>query len=364
MHAYVVQDADGMLKLDAMENPFSLSADLGAELGARLASVAVNRYPGAQVERLKIALAKYAEVPSGYGLVLGNGSDELISLLSMACSQNGQATNTVLAPEPGFVMYAVSAQLQGLKYVGVPLAADFELDESAMLKAVHDHTPAIVYLAYPNNPSANLWNKDSIKRIVDSVSAYGGWVVVDEAYQPFSSHSWLDEIRADPHAHRQVLLMRTLSKFGLAGVRIGYLIGPEDVISQVEKIRPPYNVSVLNAECALFALEHAEVFAAQAGIICDQRKKIIEHLARLDRVKPFKSEGNMVLVRFMGPQTTQGDNSCALRIFDGLKAKRILVKNVSKMHPLLAGCLRLTVGTPEENEQLLGALDELCESHL
>ena len=362
MHAYVVQDAQGMLKLDAMENPFSLPPELGAELGARLASVAVNRYPGAQVEKLKTALANYAQLPEGYGLVLGNGSDELISLLSMACSQSGQARHSVLAPEPGFVMYAVSAQLQGLKYVGVPLAADFELDESAMLKAVEEHTPAIVYLAYPNNPSANLWNTDSIRRIIDAVSAYGGWVVVDEAYQPFSSHSWLDQIRAEPRAHRQVLLMRTLSKFGLAGVRIGYLIGPNEVISQVEKIRPPYNISVLNAECALFALEHARVFAEQARVICDQRNKIIEHLTRLNRVKPYKSEGNMVLVRFMDADA--GDNSYALRIFEGLKAKRILVKNVSKMHPLLVGCLRLTVGTPEENEQLLGALDELCESHL
>ena len=362
MHAYVVQDAQGMLKLDAMENPFSLPPELGAELGARLASVAVNRYPGAQVEKLKTALANYAQLPEGYGLVLGNGSDELISLLSMACSQRGQARHSVLAPEPGFVMYAVSAQLQGLKYVGVPLAADFELDESAMLKAVEEHTPAIVYLAYPNNPSANLWNTDSIRCIIDAVSAYGGWVVVDEAYQPFSSHSWLDQIRAEPRAHRQVLLMRTLSKFGLAGVRIGYLIGPNEVISQVEKIRPPYNISVLNAECALFALEHARVFAEQARVICDQRNKIIEHLTRLNRVKPYKSEGNMVLVRFMDADA--GDNSYALRIFEGLKAKRILVKNVSKMHPLLVGCLRLTVGTPEENEQLLGALDELCESHL
>ena len=362
MHAYVVQDAQGMLKLDAMENPFSLPPELGAELGARLASVAVNRYPGAQVEKLKTALANYAQLPEGYGLVLGNGSDELISLLSMACSQRGQARHSVLAPEPGFVMYAVSAQLQGLKYVGVPLAADFELDESAMLKAVEEHTPAIVYLADPNNPSANLWNTDSIRCIIDAVSAYGGWVVVDEAYQPFSSHSWLDQIRAEPRAHRQVLLMRTLSKFGLAGVRIGYLIGPNEVISQVEKIRPPYNISVLNAECALFALEHARVFAEQARVICDQRNKIIEHLTRLNRVKPYKSEGNMVLVRFMDADA--GDNSYALRIFEGLKAKRILVKNVSKMHPLLVGCLRLTVGTPEENEQLLGALDELCESHL
>ena len=363
MHAYVVQDAKGMLKLDAMENPFSLSPELGAKLGARLAGVAVNRYPGAQVESLKAALANYAGLPSGYGLVLGNGSDELISLLGTACAQVPQKASVplqsvpcVLAPEPGFVMYSVSAKLQGLNYVGVDLLSDFELDLPSMLSAVDNHKPAIVYLAYPNNPSANLWSKESIELIIKRVSEYGGWVVVDEAYQPFSSHSWLDEIKNNPDAHRQVLLMRTLSKFGLAGVRIGYLIGPSTVVAEIEKIRPPYNVSVLNAECALFALEHAEVFSDQARIICEQREKIAQHLSKLKRVKPFKSEGNMILVRF------EGDNSYALKIFEGLKLKHILVKNVSKMHPLLDGCLRLTVGTPEENAQLLAALDELCSS--
>ncbi len=374
MHAYVVQDAQGMVKLDAMENPFSLPAELADALGARLAKVAVNRYPGAQVESLKNALTKYVSMPSGYGLVLGNGSDELISLLSTACAKSGSVTGPglafeavsdtpyVLAPEPGFVMYSVSAQLQGLRYVGVPLLPDFELDLDAMLRAVNDHNPALVYLAYPNNPSANLWSKDSIRSIIDSVSAYGGWVVVDEAYQPFSSHSWLDEIRRDPLAHRQVLLMRTLSKFGLAGVRIGYLIGPNAVIGEIEKIRPPYNVSVLNAECALFALEHAHVFAEQAQVICEQREKITQHLSRIKGVKPFTSQGNMILVRFAGESGV--DNAFALKIFEALKSKGILVKNVSKMHPLLVGCLRLTVGTPEENAQLLGALDELCASHL
>ena len=380
MHAYVVQDATGMLKLDAMENPFSLPSDLAAQLGARLAKVAVNRYPGPQVEELKKALAEYAKMPTGYHLVVGNGSDELISLLSLACAgvsaseqdrtggaeqeHLGQAhfgadAHCVLAPEPGFVMYAVSAKLQGLKYVGVNLQADFELDVPAMLSAIQAHKPAIVYLAYPNNPSANLWSKDSIRTLIEAVSAYGGWVVVDEAYQPFSSHSWLDEIRADPAAHRQVLLMRTLSKFGLAGVRIGYLIGPSAVVSEIEKIRPPYNVSVLNAECALFALEHAEVFAKQAQVIRDEREKMINHLSMLKGVTPYKSEGNMVLARFA--QGGAGvDHAQALKIFEALKAKRILVKNVSKMHSLLVGCLRFTVGTPEENKQLLLALDELC----
>jgi histidinol-phosphate aminotransferase len=363
MHAYVVQNAAGMVKLDAMENPFTLDEHLQQQLGIRLGGAAVNRYPGEQVQVLKQALADYVDLPRGYGIVLGNGSDELISMLCLVSAQTGAC---VLAPEPGFVMYAMSAKLQGLKFVGVDLDEEFGLDELGMTQAIQAHRPAWVYLAYPNNPTANLWNVETIKRLIAQVSAYGGWVVMDEAYQPFSSHSWLEEIRQDPQANRQVLLMRTLSKFGLAGVRIGYLVGPQALVDEVDKIRPPYNVSVLNAECALFALEHAQVFAEQARIIRQEREHIIEHLSGLRAVKPFPSQGNMVLVRFMSDLDAKLDenqaklNDNALRIYEGLKARGIMVKNVSKMHTLLSGCLRLTVGTEQENQKLLEALDVLC----
>ncbi|WP_137917824.1 histidinol-phosphate transaminase [Hydrogenophaga sp. 2FB] len=343
MHAYAIQDAAGMVKLDAMENPFALPPALQAELGARLGTVAIHRYPGARIDELKQALARYVDLPEGCGLMLGNGSDELISLLAMGCDLPGAS---ILAPLPGFVMYAMSAQLQGLKFVGVPLTADFELDEAAMLAAMREHKPAITYIAYPNNPTANLWNADTIRRLIAEVAGFGGLVVMDEAYQPFSSRSWLDEIRAHPQVNAHVLLMRTLSKFGLAGVRIGYMLGAQTLVHEIDKLRPPYNVSVLNAECALFALERAEVFAEQAAQIREQRTVLIDALAHMPGVKPFPSEANMVLVRVPDAQ----------RAFDGLKARGILVKNVSKMHPLLAQCLRLTVGTPSENDQLIRAL--------
>ncbi len=347
MHAYTVQHSVGMVKLDAMENPFTLPPALQAELGARLGAVEVNRYPGARIDDLKNALARYVDVPAGWGLMLGNGSDELISLLSMACATPGA---TVLAPEPGFVMYGMSAQLQGLRYIGVPLTADFELDEAAMSDAITQHEPAIVYIAYPNNPTANLWDAGTIRRLITQVSAYGGLVVMDEAYQPFSSQSWLDEIRQHPEANAHVLLMRTLSKFGLAGIRLGYMLAPAALIHEVDKLRPPYNVSVLNAECALFALEHTDVFAEQAAIIRTEREALFTALQQLSGVMPFASEANMMVLRF------KGDADAANRAFEVLKAHKVLVKNVSKMHPLLANCLRLTIGTPEENKQLLAAL--------
>jgi len=343
MHAYAIQDSTGMVKLDAMENPFALPPALQAELGVRLGAVAIHRYPGARIEELKQALARHVDLPVGHALMLGNGSDELISLLAMGCDLPGA---TILAPLPGFVMYAMSAQLQGLKFVGVPLTSDFGLDEPAMLAAMREHRPAITFIAYPNNPTANLWSADTIRRLIAEAARFGGLVVMDEAYQPFSSRSWLDEIRAEPAANANVLLMRTLSKFGLAGVRIGYMLGPQALLHEVDKLRPPYNVSVLNAECALFALEHADVFARQAADIREQRGRLLAALAEMPGVKPFPSEANMVLVRVPDAQ----------RCFDGLKARGILVKNVSRMHPLLAECLRLTVGTPSENDQLIRAL--------
>ena len=357
MHAYVVQDPQGMVKLDAMENPFRLSAELQSALGARLGALALNRYPGVRVNDLRQALATYAQMPQGYDIILGNGSDELISLISVACAvphdaRTGQKP-VVLAPVPGFVMYAVSAQLQGMDFVGVPLTADFALDVPAMLSAIARTQPAVVYLAYPNNPTANLWNEADMAQVVAAAGQCGSLVVLDEAYQPFSSRSYWDTIRAQPEAHSHVLLMRTLSKFGLAGVRLGYLMGPKALVAELDKVRPPYNISVLNCECALFALEHADAFAQQAQAICDERDRLLQALRAMPRLTVWDSQANMILVRVAG----QSGADVAQQVFEALRSHGVLIKNVSKMHPLLADCLRLTVGTADENTQLLAALE-------
>ena len=336
MHAYAVQDATGMIKLDAMENPFRLPPALQDELGRRLGAVALNRYPGDSLEVLRRELASHAHLPEGCALMLGNGSDELISMLAMACDVPGAS---ILAPQPGFVMYSMSAQLQGLKFIGVDLTPDFELDEAAMMAAIDRHQPSIIYLAYPNNPTANLWDDAVIERIVEAAP---GLVVFDEAYQPFSSRSYIDRLAHHPH----VLLMRTLSKFGLAGVRLGYMMGNEALIAQVDKVRPPYNVSVLNAEAALFALEHAAVYDEQAALLRREREQLMSALAAMPQVRTWRSDANMILVRVPD----------AAAAFQGMKQRGVLVKNVSRMHPLLADCLRLTVGTPDENAQMLAAL--------
>ena len=336
MHGYAVQPSAGMVKVDTMENPFQLPEPLRRALGERLAQVALNRYPAERGDVLRAALASHAGMPEGCDIMLGNGSDELISMLALACDLPGA---TVLAPLPGFVMYERLAKLQGLKFVGVPTTPDFELDLPAMLAALHEHQPALVYLAYPNNPTANLWNDAAIDAIIDAAP---GLVVMDEAYQPFAARDSMHRLRRHPH----VLLMRTMSKFGLAGVRIGYLIARRELIAEIDKLRPPFNISVLNCETALFALEHADEYARQAAVIRDQRETLQAQLRELPGVRAFPSDANMILLRVPD----------ARRIFDGMKARGVLIKNVSGMHPLLTNCLRITVGTPDENLQTMNAL--------
>ena len=210
------------------------------------------------------------------------------------------------------------------------------------IAAIEEHEPALTYLAYPNNPTANLFDERAVEHIVAAVGAQDGLVVFDEAYQPFSSRSWLPKVGSLSH----VLVLRTLSKFGLAGVRMGYLAGPAALIDEIDKVRPPYNVGALNAEATLFALEHADEFARQAKVLRDERARLQRELAALPGVTPFPSEANMILVRVAD----------AAAAFAGMKAHGVLVKNVEPLHALLAGCLRLTVGTPEENTRMIEAL--------
>ncbi len=346
MFAYAVQDSRGLLKLDAMENPHRLPPALQQELGQRLGALALNRYPGGRIDDLRAALRSHAKVPEGFDLMLGNGSDELISMLAMACDVPGA---TIVAPVPGFVMYGMSAKLQGLRFVGVPLTEDFALDEAAMLQAIETHQPGIFYLAYPNNPTANLWDAAVMGRLI---AAAPGLVVIDEAYQPFAGRSFIDRLVA----HDKVLLMRTMSKFGLAGVRIGYLIGRTPLIAEINKVRPPYNISVLNAECALFALEHADVFAQQARDIVTQREWLVGQLSALPGVRCFHSDANMLLVRL--PDAGVNGAGASAAAFAAMRTRGVLVKDVSAMHPLLRNCLRLTVGTADENRAMLQALKE------
>ncbi len=338
LSAYHVPDSAGFVKLDAMENPYTLSDELKQQLAQRLSEVAMNRYPVPSYTALKQAICGKLGVPAGYEVVLGNGSDELIAMISVACAKPGAK---VLAPLPGFVMYAISARFAGLEFVGVPLAADLSLDKEAMLAAIAEHRPAIVYLAYPNNPTGNLFDKGAMLEIIAAVGDTG-MVVVDEAYQPFAQDSFMPLLPQFDN----LLVMRTVSKLGLAGIRLGYMSGSAALMAEFEKVRPPYNINVLTQAAAEFVLQHVDVLDAQAAQLREQRGKLATALAALPKVKVFPSAANFLLIRVENAE----------QVFAKLLEHKILVKNVGKMHSLLENCLRVTVSTPEENAALLDAL--------
>jgi histidinol-phosphate aminotransferase len=337
MTCYPVPNSTGLVKLDAMENPYRLPAKLAAQLGERLAYVALNRYPEprptALLEKIKFAM----QVPAACEVLLGNGSDELISMMSTACAKPGAK---VVAPVPGFVMYAMSAKFAQLEFVGVPLNADFTLDADALIAAIETHAPALVYLAYPNNPTGTLYDDADIERVIAAASK--SLVVIDEAYQPFAQQSWLPRA-AD---FDNVVVMRTMSKLGLAGIRLGYLAGKASWTTEFDKVRPPYNVNVLTQAAADFMLDHLDVLDAQAAELRSERTHLEDAIKALPGATVFPSAGNFLLVRVPD----------AAAVFETLLTSRVLVKNVSKMHPLLANCVRLTVGSAQENAQMMAAL--------
>ena len=343
MHAYAVPPAQGLVKLDAMENPYRLPPELASKLAAALGEVAINRYPEPGSARLKERLREAMGLPRELGLVLGNGSDEIIQMLSVLLARPGAVA---LAVEPSFVMYRVSATLAGMRFVGVPLRADFSLDEEALLAAIEQNRPALTWLAYPNNPTGNLFPREAILR---AVAASPGLVVVDEAYFPFSGGATL---RDEVGRHPNLLLVRTVSKLGLAGLRLGLAAGPPDWIAELEKVRPPYNVNVLTAAAGELVLAHRAVFEEQAARIVAERARLESGLDRLG-IARFASAANFVTARV----------SDAPRALEALKARGILVKSLHGSHPLLANCLRLTVGTADENAKLLGALASMTAPH-
>ncbi len=338
LSAYHVPDARGLIKLDAMENPYRWPSEMVVAWSAKLRDVQLNRYPDPEAAELKARLRAVIALPPGAELLLGNGSDELIQLVILALSAPGRV---VLAPEPSFVMYRLITRFVGMSYVGVPLrAADFSLDLAAMLEAMERHRPVVVFLAYPNNPTGNRFNEQDVRQVI---AAAPGLVVVDEAYFAFAEHSFLTSVAEFDN----LLVMRTLSKIGLAGLRLGFLTGAQDWLNEFDKLRLPYNINILTQVSAEFALAHAGVIAAQARQICGDRGLLLKALQNLPGITAYPSEANFILFRVpagKGPQ-----------LFEALRRAGILIKNLNQ-GDLLRDCLRVTVGTPEENQVFLSAL--------
>ena len=336
--AYKVADASGFIKLDAMENPYTWPEEIKAEWLKVLHEAEINRYPDPEAKSLCRILKEYNQIPAESDVLLGNGSDEIIQLLLMALPAN----STVIAPEPSFVMYKQIAQCLGLNYQGVPLlAGNFELDLEATLATVKEQQPEIIFLAYPNNPTGNLFDSEAIKQIIQQSK---GLVIIDEAYAPFTDFSFIQQLEK----YNNLLVMRTVSKLGLAGLRLGFIAGNPAIISELNKARLPYNINVLTQASVEFALSHPDMFAEQTETICHERARIFLQLSVIQEVTPCPSAANFILFR-----TPKGS---ATEIFNSLKEQGVLIKNLSPQKDLLSDCLRVTIGKPVENNAFIKAL--------
>jgi histidinol-phosphate aminotransferase len=335
LKAYPVAPSEGMVKLDAMENPYALPEDLRRELAGVLARVELNRYPTPSPQKLRDAIARRMQVPAGLQVLLGNGSDELIQILITALARPGAK---LMYPSPTFVMYAMGATFSGMQPVPVALREDFTFDADAFIARMQAENPALVFIAYPNNPTGVLYPEEDLIRVI---KACRGLVVIDEAYHVFAGKTFVQKVNEFPN----LVVVRTVSKLGLAGIRLGYLIGRPEWVEQLDKVRPPYNVSVLTQAAALFLLERLDVLEAQAARILAERSNLGESLKRLKGVTVYPSQANFFLIRVPD----------AGRVHEALKQQNVLVRN---LHPALPNCLRVTVGTADENRILLSALNE------
>ncbi len=338
LNAYSVPPPQQVIKLDAMENPYHWPLEMREKWQQLLAQCELNRYPSADQSELKAIIRSVMKIPAEQTILLGNGSDELIQILALACAKAGAS---MLTPEPGFAMYKMIATYAGMEYIGVPLSAHFELDMPAMRAAIQNHQPAIIFIAYPNNPTGNLFTAADIKEIIKIAP---GLVVIDEAYHPFANSSFMSELGQ----HDNLLVMRTLSKLGLAGLRLGILSGPPAWINEFEKVRMPYNINSLSQTSAEFALTHHEVFSEQAKKICTTRDRLFEELQAMPELTAFPSSANFILFRI---QSTASE-----KIFQHLLEQKILIKNMGMNTGLLKNCLRVTIGTDAENSAFLAAL--------
>jgi histidinol-phosphate aminotransferase len=340
MHAYPVSDATGLVKLDVMESPWSLPDWLAKEIGEVVSKVAINRYPVPTAPRLRALIREVMQVPAGCDVLLGNGSDECIQYITAAVAREGAV---VMAPTPSFAMFQMYALFYRVRFAGIALRDDFSLDTEAFLEAMARDKPALVWIAFPNNPTGNAFPVADIERII---GAAPGLVVLDEAYQPFAGATFMPRLTE----FENMVVMRTVSKIGMAGLRLGYVCGRPEWIDAFNKTRSPFNINVLTEAVAIKLLEHKAVLDEQAARVLQERSRVQAELAKLGGLSAYPSAANFVLGRVAGAK------GAGTRVFERMKASGVLVKDFSGGHPLLENCLRLTIGTPEENRAMIDAL--------
>ncbi len=343
--AYHVADVGDVIKLDANESPYEWPREIKQAWLDRLAELELNRYPDAPASALQSVIRKTWGIPEQFDILIGNGSDECIAVVTSAVGGPGR---TIMAPTPTFVVYQNAAELFNSKFVGVPLSENFELDVAATIDAVRQHNPACVFFAWPNNPTGNLFDRDAMEEVI---AATDGLVVVDEAYGAFSNQSFLGQL----HQYPNVVIMRTLSKIGMAGLRLGVLFGDPAWLTQFHKVRMPYNVNSLSQASAAFALENESVFARNFAILNTERDMLMQRLHAIEGLEVFPSDANFFLLRVTGEPGVAAVHSALL-------LGGIAVKNFHRPATPLDSCLRVSVGKPEENVALVEALTTIMTS--
>jgi histidinol-phosphate aminotransferase len=296
--------------------------------------------PSAQ--KLRALIREVMQVPAGCDVLLGNGSDECIQYITASIAREGAV---VMAPAPSFAMFSMHALFYRLRFVGVSLREDFSLDTEAFLAAMEKEKPALVWLAFPNNPTGNAFPVADIERIL---RAAPGLVVIDEAYQPFAGATFMPRLAQ----FENMVVMRTVSKIGMAGVRLGYVSGRPEWIDAFNKTRSPFNINVLTEAVAIKLLQNKKVLDAQAAQVLAERERVRPELERLTGLEVYPSSANFLLARAVGGK------GAGTRVFENMKAQGVLVKDFSGGHPLMDNCLRLTIGTPDENRAMVAALRE------
>jgi histidinol-phosphate aminotransferase len=333
--AYHIDETSVRVKLDAMENPFLLPEKIRKEIGRSAQQALINRYPDPSAKKLKQAIARYWKMEPER-MLLGNGSDELIQTVILAFG------GPMLVPTPSFAMYEITTRALSQKVVTVPLTNEFDLDSDAVIKAARRTKAKVIFLACPNNPTGNRFSDAAVRKVLENVDAA---VVIDEAYYSFSGRTFLPYLKW----HRNMIILRTLSKIGLAGLRIGVLTASKEVIGELNKIRLPYNINTLSQAAGLVALKHATTLNKQISLLISERRKLYNALLRTPGVSPFPTETNFILIWI---------EKNATKVFQALKKRGILVKNLDRPGPL-KGCLRVTIGTPAENTEFLTELQKV-----
>jgi histidinol-phosphate aminotransferase len=346
LSAYRVPSAAPAVKLDANESPFELPPEARARISAMLHATDLNRYPDGRATELRNALA-HGLGGDANEYVLGVGSDELIAMLATAMSTPRASAQrpVVVFPEPTFVMYGITSRAHGWDAVGVPLDDDWDLDTNAMARTLERRNPKIVYYATPNNPTGNCFSTERIELLVDAFP--NTLHVIDEAYGAYSEQSFA--IFAEERA--QCALMGTLSKVGFASIRVGWLRIHEALAAELEKVRQPFNLNTASQVIATLALtDLAALIEEHVTLVVAERERLANQIDAHEGLCCFPSDANFLLVRYAGD---------VRELSAALLDREIAVRLFLQGDPRLQSCLRITIGTPEENQRLLEALSDI-----